>query len=50
MLKRRLEREINARKQAEALLEQKALKLYQANQTLRALNENLGAKIQRAHP
>ncbi len=45
MLKRRLEREISARKQAESLLEEKALKLYQANQTLLGLNENLTQKF-----
>lgn len=45
MLKRRLERETNARKHAETLLEEKALKLYQANSTLRALNETLEQKF-----
>lgn len=46
MLKRRLAREINSRKQAEAILEQKALELYKANMKLRALNDNLELKIQ----
>jgi PAS domain S-box-containing protein len=41
MLQRRLERERNARKQAEAILEQKALELFKANEELRGLNEGL---------
>jgi signal transduction histidine kinase/DNA-binding response OmpR family regulator len=40
-LKRRLDREKRARKEAEALLEQKSLELYQANQELRQLTEHL---------
>ncbi|MCH2082275.1 MAG: ATP-binding protein [Saprospiraceae bacterium] len=45
MLQRRLERERNARKQAESILEQKALELFKANEELRALNEDLENKI-----
>jgi signal transduction histidine kinase/DNA-binding response OmpR family regulator len=41
LLQRRLERERQARKQAEALLEQKSLELYQTNQELRQLAEHL---------
>lgn len=41
MLKRRFERERRARKQAEAILEQKALQLYNTNEELRQLNESL---------
>ena len=41
ILKRRLEREKLARKQAEAILEKKALELYAANEELRKLNESL---------
>ena len=40
-LERRLERERAARKQAERLLEEKSLELYEANQGLRALADNL---------
>ncbi|MBK8562347.1 MAG: PAS domain S-box protein [Saprospiraceae bacterium] len=45
ILNRRLQREINSRKQAEAILEQKALELYRANDELRSLNEGLEQKI-----
>jgi len=45
ILKRRLEREKLARKQAEAILEKKALELYAANEELRKLNESLEQKI-----
>ena len=38
ILKARLEREINARKQAEQLLEEKALALFDANLALKKLN------------
>ena len=41
VLKRRYEREREARKAAEAILEQKALELFNANQDLRAFNESL---------
>lgn len=41
MLNRRIERERNARKHAEAILEEKALELYKANEQLRQLNETL---------
>jgi len=41
LLKRRLEREQRARKQAESILETKALELYQANLALHKLNESL---------
>jgi len=43
--KRRLERERLARKQAESILEAKALELYNVNEQLRQLNENLEQKI-----
>lgn len=46
LLKRRLDREIAARKQAEQILEQKALELYQANEQLRALNQSLESTIE----
>ncbi len=46
ILKRRLERERNARKQAEAILEQKALELFHANEQLRKLNEDLEQKVE----
>ena len=46
ILKRRLKREINSRKQAEAILEQKALELFNANQQLRSLNESLEQRIE----
>ncbi|MBI1224913.1 MAG: PAS domain S-box protein [Bacteroidetes bacterium] len=45
LLKRRLEREISSRKQAEAILEKKAVELYEANLQLRKLNENLEQEI-----
>ncbi len=43
--KRRLEREKSARRQAEAILEQKSLELWEANQELRAAAEQLEARI-----
>lgn len=46
LLERRLEREKTARKQAEAILEKKALALYNANEQLQHLNENLEQQIQ----
>ncbi|MBL7815569.1 MAG: response regulator [Saprospiraceae bacterium] len=45
LLKRRIERERLARKQAEAILEAKALELYNANMELRTLNESLEQKV-----
>lgn len=45
LLKRRVDREKLARRQAESILEQKALELYNANQELRVLNENLEFKF-----
>lgn len=45
LLERRLQREIKARKQAEAILEQKAMELYQSNQKLQKLNEHLEATV-----
>lgn len=45
LLKRRLDRERQSRKQAETILEQKALELYHLNNELRALNEGLEARI-----
>lgn len=44
-LEKRLERERNARKQAEQLLESKSLELYQANQELRAQADSLEQSI-----
>lgn len=46
ILKRRLAREQLARKQAEAILEQKALELHKANEDLIRLNESLEQKIE----
>lgn len=45
VLKRKVERERRARKQAEAVLEQKALELFHANQELQTLNEGLEKTI-----
>lgn len=45
LLERRLERERMARKQAESILEQKALELYRANEDLKRLNENLEKRV-----
>lgn len=45
LLKRRLEREKSARLQAETVLEEKALELYNANEQLQHLNENLEQQI-----
>lgn len=47
ILKRRIEREQKARKQAEDILETKALELYEANRKLRDLNENLENQIKK---
>jgi len=46
LLKRRLQREQAARKQAETILEQKALELYDSNQALKKLNESLEKTIE----
>jgi PAS domain S-box-containing protein len=45
LLKRRIEREISSRKQAEAILGKKAMELYEANTKLQQLNESLEQKI-----
>ena len=45
VLKRRFERERKARKQAEAILEAKALDLFNVNEDLRKLNESLEQKV-----
>lgn len=45
VLKRRVDRERKARLQAEAILEEKALQLYQVNEQLRHLNENLEHQV-----
>jgi len=45
LLKRKLERERIARKQAESILESKALELYDANESLKKLNDSLEEKI-----
>lgn len=47
LLQRRLEREKAARKAAESILEGKALELYQANQKLNRLNQELEAEVRR---
>ncbi len=46
LLQRRFDRERAARKQAEALLEQKSLELYRANEDLRKLADNLENQVQ----
>lgn len=46
LLKRRIEREKKARKQAENILEEKALALYTTNEQLKDLNENLAKQVQ----
>lgn len=46
ILQRRLQREIAARKQAEAILEQKALELYKSNEQLQKLNISLEQTIE----
>ncbi|TMO47535.1 MULTISPECIES: response regulator [unclassified Pseudoalteromonas] len=45
LFKRRLERERRARKEAEALLEQKSLELYEANMTLKKAAETLEQEV-----
>ena len=45
-LRRKLERERRARKEAEALLEAKSLALYQSNQALKSLAESLEGQVQ----
>lgn len=45
LLQRRFERERAARREAEAILEQKALELYHANNALRGLNEGLEQEV-----
>lgn len=45
ILKRRVERERKARLEAESILEDKALQLYQVNEQLRHLNENLEQQV-----
>ena len=45
VLKRRIERERRARKDAETLLEEKALELFHANEKLKQLNEVLEQKV-----
>jgi two-component system sensor histidine kinase/response regulator len=44
-LRRRLEREVRARKEAEALLERKSLELYESNQTLKRAMETLEQRV-----
>ncbi len=46
ILQRKLDRERKARKQAESILEKKALELYQANLELKQFNEALEIKVQ----
>ncbi|PWK20105.1 PAS domain S-box-containing protein [Arcicella aurantiaca] len=46
LLKRRIEREQKARKQAENILEEKALALHTTNEQLKNLNENLAKQVQ----
>ncbi len=45
LLNKRIERERQARKQAEAILEKKALELFTTNEKLRKLNESLESEI-----
>ena len=45
LLKRRLERERSARREAETILEKKALELYNTNEQLQFLNDNLEHQI-----
>jgi PAS domain S-box-containing protein len=45
VFKRKFERERQARKQAEIILEEKALELFRANEELRALNEDLELRV-----
>ena len=45
MLRRKIEREKQARKEAERLLEEKALQLYFANEKLRELNSGLEEQL-----
>jgi PAS domain S-box-containing protein len=45
ILKRRIEREIKARKEAESLLETKSLELYQANIQLQKFNQRLAEEV-----
>ena len=45
ILRRRLDREISARKQAEHILEKKALELFEANQELLSLNASLESQV-----
>jgi signal transduction histidine kinase/HPt (histidine-containing phosphotransfer) domain-containing protein/ActR/RegA family two-component response regulator len=47
ILKRRFEREQQARIQAESILEAKALELYRANMKLKQLNDSLEAQVER---
>ncbi len=47
ILKRRLEREIRARKDAESILEKRTLELFDANEQLININQNLEQEIQR---
>lgn len=46
VLERRLEREKMARKQAEVILEEKALELFKANEELKKLNEDLEKRVE----
>ena len=46
ILKRALDRERKARKEAERIIEQKSLEIYQANKELRELNQSLELRIQ----
>ena len=46
LLLKKMDRLLAARKQAEAILEQKSIELYEANQALKHLNENLEEQVQ----
>lgn len=46
MLRKKLDRALKARKEAESILEAKALELYEANQSLQALNTSLEDQIE----
>ena len=45
LLLKKMDRLLAARKQAEAILEQKSIELYEANQALKHLNENLEEQV-----
>ena len=48
LLKRRINREVSARKKAETYLEKKALELFKANEKLKAYNRNLEEQVEQS--